>query len=881
MIRELRERIIGVAGRTRALFRPTQSEQDYQDEVAFHLAMREESYRAAGKPSPHLLARRRFGSAARTLEDLRSARAIAPLLDTLVRDLRYAVRTLLKSPSFTAAAIITLAVAIGANGAVFAVMNSVLFRPLPVAGADRLVMLWTELPQQGVRQGRTAYQTIETWRTESRSLSDVAWFDPVSATLSDGNAERVSIARISPNFATLIGVPVMHGRLFTDREAIEQQRVVLISDRLWKSRFAGSEDTIGASIEIDGVPSTIIGILPATDSLPALDVDLWEPYTRFPDWTNRRLARGAGPWFALGKLRAGATVDEARAELTAIDRRAASGARQIDDPSVTAVQPIRDVIVGSRSQLALWLFMGAVLVVLLIAAANVASLSLARNAARARELSIRTSLGASRRRIVGQLVVESIVLVAAAGSLGLAIASWTIEVVRIAAPAALPRVQDARLDPVVIAATFIVCFATVIVIGVSPALTAVTRDKSSLIADAGRSIAGGASIARKRAVLVRTEFALALVLLSAAGLLTRSLWSVVHTDPGFDAASVLIAHLSTPALQDSASRSETYQRIVDEVSRLPGVRHAAVIGDFIVSSGSQATVTTAGRRVQTVNLLMRRDEMTPDLFATVGVTLVGGRSFSSGDTATAPRVAIVNQKFAGRLWPGIDPIGQRFKLAAADVEAPWFTVVGVVRDMRRQGPEIAPIAQMFEPLAQNPSRLETLLVKTTEDPSAIASAVRAAVHRVDRHTSPYGISSLDEELGGFVVQRRFVTSLLAAFAGVALLLSAIGISGLVHYSVATRGHEIAIRMAVGAEGASIVRMIVRDALRISLMGIAVGVAGAVAVGQLGSSLLFGISPLDPWTLGTVVALLTVVTILASYLPARRAANINPIDALRQ
>jgi len=803
----------------------------------------------------------------------------------LVRDLRYAVRALRKSPAFTATSVAVLALAIGANTAMFSVLNAVLLRPLPYRSPEELAMLWTGIPGQNL-QGRPAYLTVEEWRRQSKSFADMAVFDPVSVTLTDADgAGKISVARISPNFFSLLGVQPLQGRSFSAEEAEERRRVALISHRFWQARFGGSRDAIGSSIELDGRFSQIIGILPAGFQVARLnaDVDVWEPHTMFPDWEARRGARGAGSWFVVGRLRPNVTVDQAQAEMSPIARVLDEELPAADRNRGITLVSLSQYVVGSRSRLALWMLTGAVFCVLLIAAANVASLSLARSVSRAREMAIRATLGASPARIVRQLLAESVTLAALSGLLGTWLAVAGIRLIRALGPGDLARLNEASLDLRVLAWALAISLLTGILVGLAPALTMLRRNLRLSGEEGGRSVSGGLATRRIRRALVVSEFALAIILLAGAGLLVRSWLSVERVDPGFRPERVLSMQLSTTAFFAPAQRANFYGRVLEQIESLPGVESAGIIGDLFISSDSEEILTTESNAgITSERLRLRRDEASGRFFTTLRTPLLRGRFFSVEDGPDAPRVVIINDAMARHLWPGRDPVGRRIKLGPRDSDRPWLTVVGVVGDMRRQGLETEPIQQMFEPLAQNPSGLETLLVRTSsDDPVQMVATIRAAIGRVDKDAPLYGVTTLEERLGAYLTERRFQTSLLIGSAVVALLMAAIGIYGLILYSVATRTQEIGIRMAVGAQAGDIFRMVVREGLQLSVTGLTLGLVGALLVGRAGSSLLFGVTATDPLTFTTVSLVLTAVAAAACYFPARRAMKVEPIVALRQ
>ena len=807
-------------------------------------------------------------------------------LDDVARDLRHALRTLRRSPAFTGAAAATLALAIGANTAMFSVLNAVLLRPFPYRSPEQLAMVWVENPAQNLREGRSALWDVEQWRTQSQSFADMATFDAVSRTLTGADgAEQIVGASISANLLSLLGVHPAQGRSFSTEDANERQRLVLISHRFWHARFAGSHDALGATIVLDGRPSQIIGILPADFQIAKLDADVWEPHP------SRQSVRGGETWFVIGRLRPTVTFEQAQAEMSAIARRINDQLPATERNQAISIVPLSLYMVGPQSRLALWMLGGAVFCVFLIAAANVTSLSLARSVARAREMAVRAALGASAGRIVRQLLTESVLLAAVSGLIGTWLASVAIRLIVAFGPGNLPRLNEVSLDHRVLGWALGISLLAGILVGLAPAMTALRRDLRPSGEEGGRSVSGGAATRRIRRALVVAEFALAIVLLVGAGLLVRSWRYVTSIDPGFRPERVLMMELSTPttlhaatareALSISVQRSDLYHRVLEQIQAVPGVESAGIGDLFIGNPREQALTVERDAGTVSERLLFTRDEVSADFFRTLGTPLLRGRFFSIGDGPDAPSVAIINDAMARRLWPGRDSVGRRFKIGPRESDRPWYTVVGVVADMRRQGLEREAVPQMFESLVQNPPQSADLFIRTSSDhPAAMAGALRAAVRRVEKDAPIYGVAPLDEQLGRYLAQRRFQTSLLAGFSVVALLMAAVGIYGLIQYSVATRTQEIGLRMALGGEAGHIFRMMIAEGLTLSLTGLALGLVGAWWLGRAGSSLLFGVTATDPLTFTTVSLVLTAVATAACYFPARRAMRVDPIVALR-
>ena len=805
-------------------------------------------------------------------------------LEDLARDVRHALRAAMTGRGLPLAAFVTLALAIGSSIAMFSVLNAVLLEPLPYRAADRLAMVWTEDLSQGLRESRSALADVEQWRNQSRAFEDLATFDAVSRTLTaaDG-AEQLVGASMSPNLLAVLGVQPARGRGFSSDAAESQQELALISQRFWQERFGGSEDAVGATLVLDGAPVEIIGVLPAGFGIATVDADVWQPNAMAPIGAVGQDARGGATWFAVGRLRATATLAEARTELRAIAARLNDRLPAAERNRSAAVEPLGLYVVGAEARLALWLLGGAVCLVFLIAAANVAGLALARRVARASEMAVRAALGASGARIVRQMLTESVLLAVVAGLIGTLLAALGIRLIRTFGPVDLPRLAEMSLDVRAVGWAVAVSLLAGILVGLAPALTTLRTHWRSAAEGGGRGGSGSKATSRIRRALVVAEFAISIVLLIGAGLLVRSLSEVHSVDPGFRPERVLAMRVATPAgSNEPAQRAGLYDRVLEQVQAVAGVESAGMIGDLWIANDREQTLTVErGDGTVTERVRFRRDEVSADFFSAIGTPLLQGRFFSSGDDSAATRVAIVNEALARQSWPGQDPVGRRFKFGPADSAAPWFTVVGVVGDMRRQGLERDAVPQMFEPLAQNPPRSVEVLIRTTsENPLALAGALRAAVRSVERNAPIYAVAPLEQQLGNYVAQRRFQTALLTGFSVMALLLAGVGIYGLIEYSIATRTREIGLRMAVGARAGDVLRLVLGEGLTLCVTGLALGLVGAWWLARAASSLLFGVTAGDPLTFAAVSLLLTAVALAACYFPARRAATLDPVIALR-
>jgi putative ABC transport system permease protein len=853
-----------------------------RDELQFHRDRLTADYMAAGMSRAE--AERRvfleFGGVAAIEERVKDARG--RWLEDIWRDVRCASRSLRKNPAFASSSATTLSLAVGAITAMFSLVHAIVLRPVPYRAPHELAMLWTEDPSQNLREGRSALWAVEAWRDQSQSFDDIATFDALSMTLSaaDG-AEQIVGGSMSANLLPLLGIQPAPGRSFSAEEAEQQQPVALLSHRFWQTHFGGANDAVGGTVVLNGRPSRIIGILPAGFQAGRLDADVWVPHA-----ASRTAADQGGSdgdtWFAIGRLRPDVTLTQAQAEMTAIARRLNEHLPVVERNRGIAVVPLSLYLVGPESRLALWMLGGAVLLVFLIAAANVTSLSLARSVARAPEIAVRVALGASAGRIARQVLTESVLLAAIAGPPGTLLAYGAVRLVRAFGPATLPHINDISIDLRAVACALAASLVAGILVGIAPALSAIRGGARSPGEQSGQRVSGSAGARKFRRALVIAEFAMAVVLLVGAGLLVRTWRYVTGIDPGFRPERVVVMEISAPpAFTAPAQRAELYERVLAGTRAVAGVESTGLIGDlFIANSREQIVTVERNDGAASERLRLRADEVSPDFFTAIGSPLLRGRLFSTRDTADAPPVAIINEAMARRAWPAQDPLGRRFRLGDLESDRPWLTVVGVVSDMRRQGLEREPIPQMFVSVAQSPPRSVDMVVRTASDPLAIAAALRAAVRRVEKDAPLYGIASLEQEMGAYLTERRFQTSVLIAFSIVALLMAAVGIYGLVQYSVAARTREIGLRQAIGARAADIFRMVIGEGLMLGLAGLGVGLLGAWWLERAIAGLLFGVAAGDPLTFAAVALLLVAVAAAASYLPARRAMAVDPLTALR-
>jgi putative ABC transport system permease protein len=803
-------------------------------------------------------------------------------MDALLQDLRYALRTLLRSPGFTVVAVLTLALGIGANTAIFSVVNAVLLHPLPFRDADRVAMVWLDNPPLGIRQDITSYPAFSDWREQNRVFSDMAAFRPHEANLTgEFEPERIARTAVTASFFSVLGVAPVQGRGFTTEE--EQQGndgVAVLGHGLWQRRFGGDPGMVGRTVQMNEQEFTVVGIAPPGFDFP-VESDVWIPLA---PGEEIREARGAFWLYTIGRLQPGVTIDAAQREMSGIAARLGEE-YEVLSPYGVYVQPVRDYLVGDVRS-ALLVLLGAVAFLLLIASANVANLLLARASAREREIAVRTALGAGRRRIAAQLLTESGVLALAGGALGLLFAFGGVRLLKVLSPTDLPRIELIQVDATVLGFTFLLALLTGIAFGLVPSLQLSGTDLAGSLREGGRGMAGSRRSRKTRKALVVGEVALALVLLIGAGLLIQSFSRLRSVDPGFQPENVLTVRLALGGSQynEPARVIGFYDQLLGRVEEMPGVSSAAAASDILLPElATSATVTIEGRATSAAEEAMEVpiDAVTPGFFRTFGTPLLRGRDFEPMDAEDSPRVAIINETMARRYWPDTDPIGKRFRYGSGeDNQSPWRTVVGVVADARRSGLEQEARPSTFLPHRQRPSSSMTLLLRTTADPLSLVSALRREVREIDPNLPVAEIATLESLLSERLAQRRFNTVLLGVFSVLALLLASVGIYGVIAYTVSQSTREIGIRMALGARSGNVLRLVLGQVVVLLMLGIAVGVAGALALSRTLSGMLYGMSATDPGTYLGIAAFLAAVALLASYLPARRASRVDPIIAMR-
>ena len=807
----------------------------------------------------------------------------ANLFVDLARDVRYAARLLVRAPGFAAIALLTLALGIGANTAIFSVLNAVLLRPLPYVDPDRLVMVGERRPDGGA--GNVGYITFLDWRERNHGFEDMALIRSWMPTLAvNGEPERISGMRVSANFFGLLGVRPALGRDFIAAEDTPAgwQRVIL-SDGLWRRRFGGDPAAIGRVITMNDRPFTIVGVMPASFE-PLISERFYQRAEMWAlvgyDRTLSSACRSCQHLKAIGRVKAGVAIDAARGDIEAVQaalRRELPGEYP---PGTMTIVPLRDELTGAVRP-ALAVLMGAVGFVLLIACANVASLLLARIARREHDLALRAALGASRGRLVRQLMVESALLACAGGLIGVALGAISLPLLVRLAPPTIARVGAAQLDGRVLAFSIGLTIATAFLFGLVPALRASRLNlQQSLHGDGRKTAHAPTSLSRR--VLVAADVALAVVLLIGAGLMVRSVANLIGVHPGFDANGVLTMQISmvgTAYAKDEAVVLKTDQMIA-RLKALPAVEAAASAGQIpLGGNGDTWGFHVEGRPSGPADPSVERYSITPEYFSVMRIPLRRGRLFTDADRAGAENVMIIGEQTARTLWPGADPIGQHVRIGGYD--GPPRTIVGIVGDVRHQELAAPPTMQMYTPQAQLTDSFLTLVIRSGGDPSALAGEARRAIWSVASDVPVYEVAPLAELVARSVGWRRFVMILLELFGAVALLMTAIGVYGVISYSVAERTREIGIRAALGAAPGDIVRLIVGGGLAVVFAGLGVGIVAAIAATRFLESSLFEVSATDPATFAAVAGILLLVAIVAQAVPIARAMRVDPSIALRE
>jgi putative ABC transport system permease protein len=878
--------------RVRSLFRRKAVETELDDELRFHFEQQVEKYVNSGLTPDEALRRARidFGGLSQVKEECREARGVQ-MMETLFQDVRYGLRMLRKSPGFTAVALLTLALGIGANTAIFSVVYGVLLRPLPYQDPSRLIVLNETTPRVGTVS--VSYPNFLDWRAQSRTFSKMATVESVAFNLAGPGSgldqpENISGEAVSSDFLSILGVRPMLGRNFdASQDRAGTAPVILLSYQLWQSHFGGAVGVLGRTVALDGRSFTIVGVLPP-DFRWIEKIDLLEPMGA---WANENESamndRGdRGDLVVLGRLVPGVSFSQAQAEMEGIAARLAQAYPGSNDQFGVTLQPIRDVFVSGLRPAVLVLFAAAAFV-LLIACANVANLFLMRGAGRTKEIALRIAVGASRSRIICQILVESLVLAFLGGLLSLALAFAAIRGLARLIPVDMLAGASVNLNgPVLLFAAGLVVLCT-FVFGLAPASHSTKPDVQSELRESGRAMSASTGQSRMRAVLAIAEVSLALILLVGAGLMMKSLYRLLSVDPGFRPQRVLTMEMSLRTAQyaKDPARINFWQRVLASVRALPGVQAAALGTDVpLTDNHSRTDITLEGMALPKPGSFPHPDvhRASPGYASTLGIPLQRGREFTEADTETAPQVAMINTTLAQRFFAHEDPIGKRFMFGhPSPKRAPeWVTIVGVAGDTKLYGLANPARLEVYLPFRQSALRDMTLVVKSGLEPAALTSAIRYAIGSIDKEQAIFAIATMQQLVDNSVSTRRITLILLGMFGALALVLGAIGIYGVLAYSVAQRTHEIGIRMALGARGGDVVRMVLAQGAKIAGAGVVIGILASFGLTRLMTKLLFSVSPADPATFAAVAIVLVLVALLASYVPARRTLRVDPMIALR-
>jgi putative ABC transport system permease protein len=873
-VRIFAARLLGLFGR-----RSREAELDSELRTHLEMAAEENVRRGMSAEEARYAARREFGGVEQMKETYRERRGL-PVIETFLQDLRFAARMLRKNPGFTAIAILTLALGIGANTAIFSVIDAVLIRALPFPAADRLIWANARFPLGD--SAMVSPPDFADYRAQTRSFDQFAamGFLDSSANLIGGDKpEQVLTNFASWNFFDALGIRPVLGRSFVpDDEQAALPQVAILGHGIWVRRFGSDPAIIGRKISLDGRPVTVVGVLP-TD-LPLLsEAEVWSPA---PMLNSGMTNRGFHFMVVVGRLKPGVGIEQARADLDATARQLGSTYPATDKEWSLRVRTLREAKIGSVKP-ALLMLLCSVGLLLLVACSNVANLLLARATARRREIAVRGALGAGRWRLVRQMLTESMLLALGGGAMGILAAVWGVHGLRILAPADLPRLDQVAVNGPVLAFTAALSVLTGIAFGLAPALQLSRVNIEETLREAGRSTG---RIARHRAgnALVIGEVAMSLCLLVCGGLLLRSFWRLAHTDPGFRADRVITAKLNLPdaAYNDVPRRVAFFRQLEDRVTALPGVSAAGAISELPLNGEyGDSFFTVVGRSYppppnQFDDADLRK--VTPGYLAAMRIPLLSGRWFDDRDSTTAPGVIVVNDAFARRYFPGQDPIGKHLQGVGGNIQI--REIVGVIGTTRHNFLGENPRPEMYLPFAQSGMNRMSLIVRAAGDPSRLAPALQDTVSSIDKDLPLSTVRSMDDIVSASIAEPRFSAQLLGLFAALALVLAGVGLYGLIAYTVTQQTREIGIRMALGAASRDILRMVLTRGLRLTLVGVAIGLAAALGLARLLQGLLFAVNATDPLTFVGVGALLIIVALIACWLPARRAIRVAPMVALR-
>jgi predicted permease len=883
-----------VAFRIRALFKKRQLDAEMEEELQLHIELQTQANIKAGKNAKEAryAALRKFGSLEKIKQTARDERGVRWVEDFL-HDLRFGGRMLRKSPGFTAVAVLTLALGIGANTAIFSVVNTALLRPLPFKDADQIVMLWESNPKLSVHEDLPTPANVLDWQKDNTVFEHIGVLGNAGSSSrnfllqSDEASERLRGRFASSGFFNVMGVTPVLGRTFLPEEDKRGSRpAAVLSYTLWQRRFAGDTEIVGKTLKLDD-SYTVIGVMPPGFHFPQ-DSEIWLSLglERFAAMDRR----DAHYYFAVARLKPGVSLKQARTEMDAIQHRLAAAYPEVRIGTHVNVIPLLDQVVGTKTKRTLLVLLGAVGFVLLIACANVANLLLARASIRRTEIAVRLALGAGWARIIRQLLTESVLIAVMGGAVGVLFALWGVNVFTAMSPGNTPgvmeirfdRLKDVRLDSTVLGFTLVVSLLTGLVFGLAPALQSTSLELNESLKQDGRTVASGSRVGFIRNALMVSEVALALVLLTGAGLMLQSFTRLQQVNPGLETHGALSVEIDMAvAVQtNSAGRHDAFRQLLERVRAMPGVRAAGGVSELPLTAGGWTEPFVVERRpspsgAQTPTLDIR--VVTPEFFRATGIPILRGRDVSENDDEDAPKVAVINDAMARRFFSGENPLGKRLSLRQAGA---WIEIVGIVGDVKHHGLDSVVRNDLYVPYRQiyfgGPELGPSLVVRTAFAPSSLITPLRSELGSQLAVT----IQPLDQLLSRSFGQPRLRTLLLAFFGCTALLLATIGIYGVISYSVAQRTHEMGVRMALGAQRGDLLKLILGNGLRLTLIGLVIGIGAALLLARALSGLLFEVSPADAKTFAGVSLLLGFVALAACYIPARRAAEVNPMEALR-
>jgi len=880
--------IKGIAARLRALLSPRATERSLNEEMEFHIEQETEKNLRLGMS--HAEARRRalveFGGLAQAREAHHEVYAARPLEETLA-DARYTLRTMRRTPALAGAAILTLALGIGANTAIFSAVNAVVLRPLPFPNPDQLYMVWEENPEKGWYKQVAAPANMLDWKEQVGAFADVMAYSEGFGTatlVENGEPIIVRPAFGTGNFFSVLGARAALGRTFADAETwTTGHPIAVLSHHLWRDRFGSDRNIIGRTIQLDGVGVQVVGVMPASFDYPHEKVDLWQPWAWDPKNRQQVSFRRAHWLSVVARVKPGIGQVAANAQLQAVVKRL-----QRDYPATNRVMgagitPLHEFLVGD-TRLPLLVLLGAVGLLLLIACANVGNLMLVKAADREREAALRLALGAGRRRLVRQALTESLVMSFVGGVAGIALGIWGTRALQAMQPAGMLRVSHFDFDWVVFGYVLAVTTVSGLLFGIAPALWSSRRAPQDALKEGGRGGSQSRRMRRWGERLVIGEVALALMLSVGAALLVRSLLRLQQVDPGFDPNGAIAAQLDLPGTRyDTGDKANAFfSRLEEQLRSIPGVQSVGSTSNVPLTGGGYSSdFTVAGWPDGTYGSEVLHRRVTPDFFKVMRTPLLAGRAFTVGDRANGAQVVIINEAMAKKHFKGQDPVGQRITFdKVPDSSSTLNTIVGVVKDQHQTKLGIEPQIEVFEPLTQSPTNGMAMIVRTAGDPASLGPAIRRTVADMDRTLALSSVETLNQVRAESLARERFLTTLLLLFAGVGLALAVVGVYGVMAQMARRRVREMGIRLALGAQASDVRWLVVRNGLRLVTVGLVIGTAGAFAATRAMQALLFGVAPKDPLTFVAVPALLVLTALVATWMPASYASRADPATALR-